>query len=166
MQRRCGVIACALAVCFTLPGSAQQVSRAYCGKDGKAHIAYRNNSEEAVDPVVRQIGCEHLTIAADGTTVGWSVLTENCCTSYPIPTSIIVYRKRKQAVISPGQMIWDWRFVDNGARIAVLSGPVHGEAAGAALYDPHNARLLDEWRRKGVPPDWATGWQDKFQEQP
>jgi len=165
MQRCYAVTVWALAVCFTFPISSQQVSSAYCGKDRKAHIVYRDNSEEAVDPVVRQIGCEHVTVAGDGATVGWSVLAENCCTSYPIPTSIVVYRKRKQAVISPGQMVWDWRFVDNGARVAVLSGPVHGEAAGASLYEAHTARPLKEWEGKGAPPDWAAGWQDKFREQ-
>jgi len=155
----------ALGVCFTDSAGAQQISRTYCGKDGKAHIVYRDNSELAIDPVVRQVGCEHLTVAGDGATVGWSVLAENCCTSYPIPTSVIVYRNRKQAVISPGQMVWDWRFVDNGRRVAVLSGPVHGEATEAALYDAHNARLLGEWNGKGMLPNWATGWEDKFLEQ-
>jgi hypothetical protein len=36
------------------------------------------------------------------------VLVDNCCTSYAIPTAIVVYKDGRKTVISPGQMIYEW----------------------------------------------------------
>lgn len=44
---------------------------------------------------------------------------ENCCTSYPIPLNVVVYRDGHRLKISPRQMIWDWKFVADGQRIAI-----------------------------------------------
>src|SRR6266542_6558499 len=91
-------------------------------------------------------------------TVGWSVLIPNCCTSYPIPTSVIVYRNGKKTAIAPGQMIYEWQFLHRGKRIAILSGPVHGRAATAGLYEAQSGRMLKTWHGRGTVPDWAKGW--------
>ena len=48
-----------------------------------------------------------------------------------------------------GQMVWEWRFVGEGKRVAVLSGPVHGDAAVAGLYNTDNGRVLAD-----------VGWQE------
>ena len=157
-------MACALAIFFPYCASAQKVSRASCGADGKAHIIYSDNSEKIVDAQKGQVGCEHLIIESDDSTVAWSVLVKNCCTSYPIPTRIIVYRKGKQKMISPGQMIWDWRFIDGGKRLAVLSGPVHGDPSSAILYNTHNVRVLAKWEGQGTAPYWASAWRTEFPE--
>ena len=149
---------------FTCSMSAQQVSRAYCGNDGKAHITFPGKSEQLIRTRKGHVGCEHLIVADDGKTIAWSALVKNCCTSYPIPTSVIVYRNQKQSIISPGQMIWDWHFIDKGDRLAILSGPVHGEPATAALYNANNARVLARWEGKGTAPTWASAWQTTFLE--
>ncbi len=164
MPRLLVLMAFELAILFPNSASAQKVSRASCGADGKAHIIYSDDSEKIVDAQKGQVGCEHLILASDDSTVAWSVLVKNCCTSYPIPTTIIVYRKGKQKMISPGQMIWDLRFIDGGKRLAVLSGPVHGDPSAATLYDAHKARVLAKWEGKGMAPDWASTWQSKFPE--
>ena len=166
MQTRAFIIACALALSVTCSLRAQQVSHAYCEKDGKAHIVYRDNSEQIVHPQKDQVGCEHLNIADNASTVAWSVLVNNCCTSYPIPMSVVVYRVRRQTVISPGQMVWDWHFVDKGDLLAVLCGPVHGEPGKATLYNAHNGRVVAEWEGKGTPPGWASTWQTNFSQKP
>ncbi len=156
------VMACALAVFLPYSASAQKISRADCGTDGKAHITYSDKSEKIVEAQNGQIGCEHSIVASDGSTVGWSVLVKNCCTSYPIPTKVVVYRSGKRRIISPDQMIWDWRFIDKGDRLAILSGPVHGDPSAATLYNAHNARVLAKWEGKGTPPNWVSTWQSEF----
>ena len=92
------------------------------------------------------------------------MLVENCCTSYPIPIAVVVYRNGRQRVISPGQMVWEWRFIDEGKRVAVLSGPVHGDATAASLYDAQSGRVLATWDGKGTGPNWTTGWEQQFAE--
>jgi len=144
--------------------SAQNVSRAYCGKDGKAHVVYQGGAESTLSGEPVQVGCEPIAIGADGRTVGWSVLVENDGTSYPIATSVILSRDNKQTVISPAQAVWEWRFIDGGKRVAVLSGPVHGGASEAKLHDAHSGKVLATWQGAGTAPDWAKGWEEKFGE--
>jgi hypothetical protein len=159
--RVAGAVAVLLFLCHA--ARAQTVSRAYVGEDGKAHVAYGNGDAKTIPPEQKQVGCEHITIAADGHTVGWSVLVENCCTSYPIPVAIVVYRAGKKAVISPGQMVWRWHFVGRGERVAVLFGPVHGRATAASLYDSRSGKALASWHGKGAAPAWAQGWEQEFE---
>lgn len=140
----------------------QDVLRAYCGKDGKAHVMFRQGEAKTLTAEPKQVGCKQVAVAADGRTVGWSVMVENCCTSYSIPTSIVVYCDGKRTIISPGQMVWRWRFIDEGARIAVLSGPVHGVAAAANLYDVHSGKALEMWAGEGKAPNWAADWEHQF----
>jgi hypothetical protein len=142
--------------------SAQNVSRAYCGKDGKAHVLNHDGAERTFPVEPGQVGCEHITIAADGRTVGWSVLIENHGTSYPIAISVIFYRDNKRTVITPAQAVWEWRFIDGGKRVAVLSGPVHGGAREAKLHDPRSGKVLAAWEGKTTAPAWAKGWEEKF----
>jgi hypothetical protein len=90
------------------------------------------------------------------------VLVDNCCTSYAIPTAIVVYKDGRKTVISPGQMIYEWHFVACGGRVAVLSGPVHGRASAASLYRVRRGELLVAWTGNGEVPDWALGWEQQF----
>ena len=161
MPRLVVVFACVL-LAFACPSAAQDVSRAYCGKDGKAHVVYRNGGARTFAGEPKQVGCEDITVAADGRTVGWSVPVENCCTSYPIAISVVLFRDGKQRVLSPVQMVWKWRFIDEGSRVAVLSGPVHGGATAADLYDVQSGKVQETWAGKGPAPNWASGWEQQF----
>ena len=141
--------------------SGQTVARAYA-EDGKAHVAFANGVDKTISPQAKQVECADVSIADDRRTVGWSVLVENCCTSYPVPISIVVYRDGHQHVITTGQAIWKWRFIESGSQIAVLSGPVHGRPSEARLYDWHG-KLLASWDGSHTPPAWATSWRQEFQ---
>ena len=111
----------------------------------------------------QQIACEGIAIGPDRKTVAWSVLVENCCTSYPIPTSVVVYRRGRTFAISTGQMIWQWHFLGND-RLALLSGPVHGWAATANLYGLRTGKIEESWNGKGDAPDWAETWVNEFEQ--
>ena len=100
---------------------------------------------------------KNLRVAEDHKTVAWSVLYENCCTSYPIPLKIVIYRHGRLTRISSPQMIWDWKFVSGGQQIAASFGPVHGDASGAELYDARTGKRLASWNLKGRRPKWAEG---------
>lgn len=142
----------------------QAVQHARCGEDHKAHLTFADGSSETVTPAEDQVGCERITVAADRHTVGWSVLVEHCCTSYPIAISVVVRRDKKYVVIPAGQMVWDWHFVMQGEQVAMLSGPVHGNASFAGLYSSRSGKLITSWNGKGHPPRWAEGWQSEFAE--
>lgn len=166
MPRFVVVFVCALLMFIARTVDAQNVSRAFCSKDGKAHVVYRGGAAQTLAAETQQVGCEHIIVADDGHTVGWSVLVENGGTSYPITTAVVVYRDGKKNVISSDQMIWEWRFLDKGKQVAVLSGPVHGGATAANLHEAHSGKVLAIWDGKGAPPEWAAGWEDQFGERP
>lgn len=158
---RCVPFATAILL-FIHAATAQTVSRAYAGKDGKAHVIYADGAAKAVPLEKQQVGCDSFLVAADKRTVGWSVLVKNCCTSYPIPTAIVLYRDGRKTIISPPQMIYKWHFTGERNRIAVLFGPVHGGAAGANLYDVSSGELAASWNGKDPVPQWAKDWESEF----
>jgi len=146
-----------LSLLMASPGFTQTVLRAFIGKDGKAHIVFASRSQ-AIPPESQQVDCKDLAVAPDRHTVAWSVLVPNCCTSYPIPIAVVAYRNGKKIVIHPdGLMVHSWHFLERGDQIAVLFGPVHGEAVGAHLYKSSNGKVIASWDAKGTPPDWARG---------
>jgi hypothetical protein len=162
-MRRCFAFVSALLLFGVPPVLGQSVSRAYCGKDKKAHVVYANGVVTTVAPQQKQVGCGGISVAEDKRTVGWSVLVENCCTSYPIPTAVALYRNGKKTLIPSDQMIWQWHFLDRGNRVAVLSGPVHGSPAKAVLYDAHDGKVLTSRNGEGPAPAWAEIWQKEFE---
>ena len=156
-------ISCLALVFFVHAAIAQTISDAYIGKDGKARVVFANGAVKIMRPERQQVGCDNISMDSDKRAVAWSVLVDNCCTSYPIPIAVVVYRYRKKTVIYPGQMIWKWRFVRE-EQIAVLSGPVHGWAARANLYSIQSGRVLESWNGKGDAPEWAKDWADEFEQ--
>ena len=159
---RCAPISCLALVLIVRPSLTQTVSHAYIGNDGKAYVIFANGAVKIMPPERQQVGCDNILVDSDKHTVAWSMLVDNCCTSYPVPIAIVLYRDGKKRVISTGQMIWKWRFVREG-RIAVVSGPVHGLAAEANLYSIQSGRVLESWNGHGNSPEWAKDWEDEFE---
>lgn len=154
----------ALLLSFPTRSVGQLISKAYCGKDGKAHINYKNGPSVVASPEPKQVGCDNVVVANDGRTVGWTVLMDNCCTSYPIPLSVIVMKNGKSKVFNHVQMVWKWRFVDDGKHLAVLWGPVHGWPSAATLYASRSGKQLSSWNRySGAAPEWAKIWEQEFE---
>jgi hypothetical protein len=156
------IAAPAVLLIFGSSASAQTIARAYAGPDGQAHIVFANGRTKTIAREDQQVGCEDVVVAADRHTVGWSVLYENCCTSYPIQLAVVTFKNDKKSYIAPPQMVYNWHFVGRGEQIAVVFGPVHGNASGVNLYETGNGKLLDSWYGKGPAPSWAKEWADVF----
>jgi|GEM_PF-935372 len=150
---------------------ARKVTSAVVGKDGLVHIR-RGDGTEFVAPretsPVRladtddmQVSVEAPVIAKDGRTVGWLANFPNCCTSYPIPLVIVIYRdggilrRIRPSVELP---IWKWIFADAGSRVAYYSETVHsGMGRRSELREVASGKLLDEWYpgKNKTLPKWA-----------
>jgi len=124
---------------------------------GALHIAYSNGTEvlERLPPkkkstsrmcVFNQEGIADPQLAEDGQTMGWKETFDSGFTSYAIPLQLALYRSGTiLRRIKPGQGIWDWMFLDNGERVALLSGPAHGpEIDHYQLYDVTSGKMLAE----------------------
>jgi hypothetical protein len=158
----CGVVAASVLLLAAHPVRGQSISQAFCGDDGKAHVVYTAGTTSVIHPEPKQVGCSYISIAEGKQTVGWAVLVKNCCESYPIAVALVVLRDGKKTVIRSPQMVWEWHFIEAGRRLALLSGPTHGRADEAGLYDAHSGKKLASWDGSDSPPVWAKAWQDDF----
>jgi hypothetical protein len=91
-----------------------------------------------------QVGVADPAVSPDGRSVGWLALYPNCCTTYPIPLTLIVRsngRERRFAGI--GLPISQWAFLAGGRRVALSQAPLHGlVSTHYALYDIASGRLV------------------------
>jgi hypothetical protein len=140
---------------------AKSIATASVGSDKQIHIVYTNGSEYTVPMEKDQVDCSSVKVADDKRTVAWLVLEKpECCTNYPIPLSLVIYRNRKVIQHITGEpMIWDWQFDKAGSQIALAVGPQHGEdAVHFELHDARTGRLLDEWDGQNKKsPAWVSG---------
>jgi hypothetical protein len=100
------------------------------------------------------VNTENLALAADGKTLGWLVDYKNCCTSYPIPKVLVLYKSgRTFQKFSSDMMIWNWRFYKDGQQLALLEGPPHGGGCHGdyKLYDIMTGKMLDEYNQVDKP---------------
>lgn len=136
-------------------------------KDDKGNIIINHSSRpvtinfDSFDPKAtdfKPIKFGTPVLAKNKRTAGWTVEYENCCTSYPVPTVLLVYQDEKHIQkIADGQMIWNWIFWQNGEEVAVQTGPTHGDQCTFRLYDVKSAKTLSEEScHQSKLPDWAS----------
>jgi hypothetical protein len=123
------------------------------------------------ETVFHAVGFSGIELAQDQRTLGWTLEVENCCTSYSIPLSVVLFRDgRVLHTLDQGQMVWSWMFAQLGKQVAVVFGPTHGPEVGDyRLYDVKTGKLISEIRGdedtqalKPDAPDWARQLQDHF----
>ena len=131
------------------------------GPDKQVHVSQREG-EEFVAPVeLEQVDLSLPRVADDHRTAGWLADFDNCCTSYPIPLMLVIYRDgRVIQHFRPGQSIWDWQFLKAGKQVAFWIGPTHGTyTPHFELHDIRSGRLLAQWdgHMKDKHPVWVSG---------
>jgi len=70
----------------------ETVSRAYVGSNGAVRVVRADGREVVIPKEKEQQGAEELQISDNHKTLGWLVEYPNCCTSYPIPMTVVLYR--------------------------------------------------------------------------
>jgi hypothetical protein len=130
--------------------------------DADGHVRVSENGHEVIITTEKgQVSVEPPVIAQDRRTVGWLVNFSNCCTSYPIPMSIVVYRGGSiLRRIANGRAIFRWQFMKKGEQIAYLSDTVHGNLdPECRLVNVDSGRTIHKWSRgDGALPSWATAF--------
>jgi hypothetical protein len=164
-------------VCASPTGASAQVTSASAAvveqveqdPDGTLHILYADGSR-ITPPKEGDWGQERgsrsysdAAVASDKQTVGWLVNYANCCTSYDIPLTVMIFRSGKVIRrVGDGMMIADWYFLAGGKEVVYHSGTVHGDSARhSARVDIATGKVLATY--KGTPdeksPDWT--WRPK-----
>jgi hypothetical protein len=118
--------------------------------------------------VFNAVGFSQVQLADDEKTLGWAVQVENCCTSYSIPLSIVVFRSGQVLHSFEERMVWNWMFVPGGKQLAIVWGATHGPEVGDyRLYDVASGKILSEvWGDEKIQAlkDDAPNWAKQLQE--
>lgn len=167
-------IACLAGSAQRSEGRAAAGLSVFVGSDGLVHIREQGGAEFVapkepnpwgLDP---QESVDSLRVAEDGRTVGWTVNFPNCCTSYPIPLLVVVYRGgrivQRFTPVNGRPTMFAWAFVGGGRQVAYYSDTLHGEAdARCELRDVTTGRLAGAWTKKdGAIPGWAAPFRDRL----
>ena len=73
-----------------------------------------------------QRGYAQARVSSDGKLVGWVALEAACCTSYPLPITLVLLRADRSLVrFEEGLPIWAWKFEPGGA-VAFRQRTTHG----------------------------------------
>jgi hypothetical protein len=129
-------------------------------KDGQIHIKDSRGIETLPPQEKNQEGCRLPKIADDQRTVGWLVEFANCCTSYPIPLQLVIFRDGQVIRRIDSGPIWEWQFLKAGKQVAFWTGPTHGDyVPHFELHDARSGRLLAHWdgHIEEKHPAWVSG---------
>jgi hypothetical protein len=152
------VALCAVIFASARSGAQSTIASAALDSGGAIHISYSDGTEIVAPKLQDQVSFGHPRIARDKRTVGWLANYPNCCTSYPIPMGLIIFRDGKVLrSISPGMPIWHWIFLADGEQVAVYTDTVHGDlnpnyelcdvGSGEAVgsWSPNSTKAQPEW---------------------
>ena len=91
-----------------------------------------------------QVEIENMRVSSDGKRVGWLVDMPFCCTSYPVPMFLVIFKGGAiERVIEQGQCIFDWAFVRDGTAVSYYQSTLHGtDYKGFTLRDIRTDEVL------------------------
>jgi hypothetical protein len=132
---------------------------------GQLHIVTTDHRHIQPPKDSDQVGYGKVAISQDRLAVGWLALFPNCCTSYPIPLKLVVYRCGVVHTFAGTELpVWKWRFDSTSARVAFYQETVHGGVGGhyelrdvateglIAQYDPADSLAVPAWVLRLAPP--------------
>jgi len=147
--------------------------------NGQLHIVTTDNREilpskrelQSGDKIEKQVNFEQAAVSDDKTTVGWLAQYPNCCTSYPIPLELVIYRNGKTLRVFKGSElpIWIWKFEAKGAQVAFKQETVHGGGGvHFELREIISDRLVGSYNDEPTPnaPAWVRDLTPKIIIQP
>ena len=77
--------------------------------------------------VADQVGFQNPLISPDGHYVGWLALQPNCCTSYPVPLTLVVLgQDGSHREFRGPQALFGWCFVPKSKSVAYRQETLHG----------------------------------------
>ena len=122
------------------------------GSDGDLHLMTTNGREIVVAKSddkraveTQQAYFEQPVLSNDRRAVGSRVFYPNCCTSYEIPLTLVVYADGRAHRFTGSDLpIFLWHFADDGAMVAFRQEPVHfGCLVHYELREIRSERLVD-----------------------
>lgn len=141
---------------------AQDYSSTRIDKLGQLHIVLTSGNEVIPPKIKGQVAFSDPLISSDHRTVGWLA-------DYPDPGSfryradpiageLVLYRNgRVLQRFTTDQIFWDWKFADQGSKVAYSTGPSHGGASECILREIQSGVIVARWHVEpdGTTPEWV-----------
>ena len=117
-----------LAAAAALPLVEQAYQSTLLAKDQQS-LTIKGGGKNMLAPMTEaeQQGFSQVQLSSDGKKVGWLALTRNCCTSYPLPTALLIFSHGKvvqRFTLAPP--IWQWQFMPDNKTVAYQQAYPHG----------------------------------------
>jgi hypothetical protein len=138
--------------------AATSIEKVYVDVNGRVHIVGSDGKDLKPPKEKGQVSSDSASIADDKETVGWLVKFPNCCTSYPIAMTLVIWRSgRIVRRFGNGMLIANWHFVAGGKQAAFSTNTVHGDfAPHCELRDLRSGHQIAKW--DGPLTDKAPFW--------
>jgi hypothetical protein len=144
--------------------TAKSITKVHVDDDGRVHIMDSDGKDTRPPMEKGQVSCDSVRVADDKQTVGWLAEYPNCCTSYPIALTLVIWRSGKIVHrLGNGMLIANWHFVAGGKQAAFYTNTVHGDfAPHYELRDLQTGRQVGKWdgALSDKAPSWAQGLSD------
>jgi hypothetical protein len=127
--RKAGLLACAgLLWAVVQPSTAaDRYVRASVDESGRLRIETAGGRIITVAKERDESGFTQIAVSPDGDAVGWVGHRVNCCTSYDIPTRLVIYRAGGQRTFRGHDLpVWAWAFTGGGKQMIFYQQTVHG----------------------------------------
>lgn len=159
--------------------AAELYEKVQLDSNGQLHIVTRDNRDilpskrelQIGGKIEKQVDFWQAAVSDDKTTVGWLAQYPNCCTSYPIPLELVIYRNGKTLhVFNENELpIWIWKFEAKGTQVGFKQETVHG--GGGLHYELREiiaGRLVQRYDGDPAPnaPEWVRDLKPKLIIQP
>lgn len=143
--------------------SAVKISSILIDSEGRVRII-QESQEVKPETEPDQVSTASAAVADNGLVAGWLINYENCCTSYPIPLKLVIYRPGRPLLrLGDGMMICNWRFESGGKAVGFFTNTVHGDfAPHYELHDIKTGRLISKW--DGHLNEKSPGWAVKLRQ--
>lgn len=120
----------ALALCLAANAAqAENYTEVNLSPDGAQLTITAQSGKAFQAPVLPdQVGFQSPRISPDGKNVGWLALYPNCCTSYPIPMTLVVLDAARRIHQFEGIKLatFRWCFMPDSASVVYMQTQVHG----------------------------------------
>jgi len=151
------VVFWAMLLLFAAPLMAAEYNGFELAPDHSTLVLHSATGDVRAPRVGDQQGFDAPRLSPDGRMAGWLALERACCESYPLPTSLVLFRNgRIVRRFGDGLVISSWAFADGGNAVAYSQGTAH--SATSTLYVLRrvaDGRLLAKFACKlnaGAPP--------------
>lgn len=162
LMRRCPALMVVLSLA-ALSGQTGTYRAVSIDNIGQLHITSTDGKNFVAPKLPGQTAFSGAAISGDRQSVGWlaEAVISSSGTSL-LPVAVVIFRNGRitRKFLEPYQIVWGWRFEENGKRVAYSVGPTHGGAHECILAETYSGKVIERWH---VTPDTAApGWAESL----